>query len=156
MCSHNHNQPYPKLNYGSGAKWIKSLTQNRLSTFLGGHFEDVNLSSVLFTHRVDGDHFVDLQVWSAPGLTKPSFREAMNQEFKPAKKGDSFGPSCKSLLTFSIDLIPISICRGRSTPSTASTSHMCIFLQTNHWWKVTLKIPSYWQQYERVQCKANV
>ncbi|OAX33098.1 glycoside hydrolase family 38 protein [Rhizopogon vinicolor AM-OR11-026] len=116
MCSHNHNQAYPELNYGSGAKWIKSLTQNRLSTFLGGHFEGVNLSSVLYTHRADGANFVDLQVWSAPGLTKPSFREAMKQEFKPAKKGDSFGPSW-----------------------------------TNHWWKVTLKIPSYWQQYERVQ-----
>lgn len=117
MCSHSQNQKhYPELNYGSGAKWIKSLTQNRLSTFLGGHFEDVNLSSVLFTHRVDGSHHVDLKVWNAPGLTKPSFREAMKQEFKPAKKGDSFGPSW-----------------------------------TNHWWKVTLKIPSYWQQYERVQ-----
>ncbi|KAG1744557.1 glycoside hydrolase family 38 protein [Suillus paluster] len=110
MCSHNQNQKnYPELNYGSGAKWIKSLTQNRLSTFLGGHFQDVNLTSILFTHRVDGSHNVDLQVWSAPGLTKPSFREAMKQEFKPAKKGDSFGPS------------------------------------------FTLKIPSYWQQYERVQ-----
>ncbi|KAJ8597085.1 glycoside hydrolase family 38 protein [Rhizopogon salebrosus TDB-379] len=125
MCSHNHNQDYPELNYGTGAKWIKSLTQNRLSTFLGGHFEDVNLSSVLFTHRIDGPNFVDLKVWSAPGLAKPSFREAMKHEFKPAKKGDSFGPSCNS--------------------------HICTCLQTNHWWKVTLKIPSYWQQYERVQ-----
>ncbi|KAG2746357.1 glycoside hydrolase family 38 protein [Suillus brevipes Sb2] len=117
MCSHSQNQKhYPELNHGSGAKWIKSLTQNRLSTFLGGHFQDVNLSSVLYTHRIDGSHHVDLQVWSAPGLTKPSFHEAMKQEFKPAKKGDSFGPSW-----------------------------------TNHWWKVTLKIPSYWQQYERVQ-----
>lgn len=117
MCSRSQNQKhYPELNHGSGAKWIKSLTQNRLSTFLGGHFEDVNLSSVLFTHRIDGSHHIDLQVWSAPGLTKPSFHEAMKQEFKPAKKGDSFGPSW-----------------------------------TNHWWKVTLKIPSYWQQYERVQ-----
>ncbi|KAG2052533.1 glycoside hydrolase family 38 protein [Suillus hirtellus] len=117
MCSHSQNKKhYPELNYGSGAKWIKGLTQNRLSTFLGGHFEDVNLSSVLYTHRIDGSHHVDLQVWSAPGLTKPSFQEATKQEFKPAKKGDSFGPSW-----------------------------------TNHWWKVTLKIPSYWQQYERVQ-----
>ncbi|OJA11445.1 hypothetical protein AZE42_08843 [Rhizopogon vesiculosus] len=93
MCSHNHNQAYPELNYGSGAKWIKSLTQNRLSTFLGGHFDDVNLSSVLYTHRADDANLVDLQVWSAPGLTKPSFCEAVKQEFKPAKKGDSFGPS---------------------------------------------------------------
>ncbi|KAF8549819.1 glycoside hydrolase family 38 protein [Imleria badia] len=87
-CGH-----YPELNYGSGAKWIKNLTQSRLSTFLGGHFQDVNLSSVLYTHRLDGPKYVDLQVWNAPGLSKPLFQEAMQQTFKPAKKGDSFGPS---------------------------------------------------------------
>jgi alpha-mannosidase len=87
---------YPELNPGSGAKWVKSLTKNRLSTFNGGHFSDVNLSSVLFTHRLDGAEFVELQVWSAPGLTKPTFEEAMEQKYKPAKKGDSFGPSCES------------------------------------------------------------
>ncbi|KAH0833839.1 glycoside hydrolase family 38 protein [Lanmaoa asiatica] len=87
-CGH-----YPELNYGSGAKWIKNLTQNRLSTFLGGHFQDVNLSSVLYTHRLDGPKYVDLQVWSAPGLSKPLFKEAIKETFKPAKKGDSFGPS---------------------------------------------------------------
>lgn len=86
---------YPELNPGSGAKWIKHLTRDRLSTFNGGHFSDVNLSSVLFTHRLDGPEFVKLQVWSAPGLTKPSFEEAMKQKYKPAKKGDSFGPSCE-------------------------------------------------------------
>jgi alpha-mannosidase len=87
---------YPDLNSGSGAKWVKSLTTSRLSTFNGGHFSDVNLSSVLFTHRLDGPEFVTLQVWSAPGLTKPTFEEAMKQKYKPAKKGDSFGPSCES------------------------------------------------------------
>ncbi|KAG8215119.1 hypothetical protein J3R82DRAFT_8570 [Butyriboletus roseoflavus] len=89
---------YPELNYGSGAKWIKNLTQSRLSTFLGGHFENVNLSSVLYTHRLDGPKYVDLQVWSAPGLSKPLFKEAIQQTFKPAKKGDSFGPSCEPLM----------------------------------------------------------
>ncbi|KAH7908394.1 glycoside hydrolase family 38 protein [Hygrophoropsis aurantiaca] len=84
---------YPELNYGSGSKWIKNLTQNRLSTFNGGHFADVNLSSILFTHRIDDPESVSLKVWSAPGLTKPLFDEAIKQEFKPAKKGDSFGPS---------------------------------------------------------------
>ena len=88
---------YPTLNPGSGEKWIKHLTKARLGTFHGGHFADVNLSSVLFTHRLDGHEFVKLQVWSAPGQTKPSFKEAMKQKFKPAKKGDSFGPSCESI-----------------------------------------------------------
>ncbi|KII92975.1 glycoside hydrolase family 38 protein [Plicaturopsis crispa FD-325 SS-3] len=125
MCSHHHGRAlaqqgaessYPELNYGSGAKWIKHLTQARLGTFSGGHFADVNLSSILFTHRVDNAELVKLQVWSAPGLSKPSFAEAMKQKFKPAKKGDSFGPSW-----------------------------------TNHWWKVSLTIPGYWAQYDRVQ-----
>ncbi|KAF8128024.1 glycoside hydrolase family 38 protein [Boletus edulis] len=91
-CNHGDGH-YPELNYGTGAKWIKNLTQSRLSTFLGGHFQDVNLSSVLFIHKLDGPEYVDLQVWSAPGLSKPLFEEALQQTFKPAKKGDSFGPS---------------------------------------------------------------
>lgn len=85
---------YPRLNHSAGDKWIKHLTKNRLSTFTGGHFSDVNLSSMLFVHRLDDAHHVKLQVWSAPGLSKPSFEEAMKEKFKPAKKGDSFGPSC--------------------------------------------------------------
>ncbi|PCH42793.1 glycoside hydrolase family 38 protein [Wolfiporia cocos MD-104 SS10] len=117
-CHHGaHRSPeYPKMNYDSGAKWIKHLTQGRLGTFNGGHYAGVNLASVLFVHRLDGPNYVKLQVWSAPGLSKPTFEEAMKQQFKPAKKGDSFGPSW-----------------------------------TNHWWKVSVTIPSYWEQYERVQ-----
>ncbi|KAJ7113374.1 glycoside hydrolase family 38 protein [Mycena epipterygia] len=123
-CHHSHqHQPqtqaapaYPELNLSSGAKWIKNLTQDRLGQFNGGHFGAVNLGAVLYTRKEDGREFVDLKVWSAPGLTKPTFAEAMKQEFKDAKKGDQFGPSC-----------------------------------TNHWWKVTIKIPEDFAQYERVQ-----
>ena len=97
-CHHHHhrhggNSEYPEINYGSGEKWIKSLTQGRLGQFTGGHFADVNLSAVLFAEKRDDRAHVELQVWSAPGLSKPSFEEAMKQDFKPAKKGDSFGPS---------------------------------------------------------------
>ncbi|OSX57004.1 glycoside hydrolase family 38 protein [Postia placenta MAD-698-R-SB12] len=113
---------YPKMNYGAGNKWIKHLTQGRLGTFNGGHYADANLASVLYTHRIDDSSYVKLQVWSAPGLEKPMFEEAIKQKFRSAKKGDSFGPSC-----------------------TCSTT--C----TNHWWKVSLTIPAYWAQYERVQ-----
>ena len=89
------------------AEWARSV---------GGHFSDVNLSTVLFTHRLDGPEHVKLQVWSAPGLSKPTFEEAMKQTFKPARKGLTLGPSW-----------------------------------TNHWWKVSIKIPAHWSQYERVQ-----
>ncbi|CAK5279299.1 unnamed protein product [Mycena citricolor] len=103
-CHHNHQKStaagsaYPTLNPGSGAKWIKSLTRDRINQFNGGHFGDVNLGAVLYERIEGGKNYVDLQVWSAPGRTKPTFAEAMKQEFKPAKKGDSFGPSCSSLL----------------------------------------------------------
>lgn len=61
-CSHHSPSSYPELNYDAGAKWIKSLTRQRLDNFTGGHFSDVNLSSVLFTHRLDAPEFVKLKV----------------------------------------------------------------------------------------------
>lgn len=64
--SHHHGQqenaPYAELNYGAGAKWIKNLTKDRLGTFHGGHYAGVNLSSILFTHRVDNSEHVKLKV----------------------------------------------------------------------------------------------
>ncbi|KAH9970022.1 glycosyl hydrolases family 38 N-terminal domain-containing protein [Lactifluus volemus] len=57
MCGgHGHNiSDYPQLrvNHSPGAKWMKSLTNDRTGNFTGGHFSDINLSSVLFTHRLD-------------------------------------------------------------------------------------------------------
>lgn len=81
-----------------------------------GNFSNINLSSALYIHRLDNPENVKLELWSAPGLSKPTFEEAMKQTFKPAKKGISLGPSW-----------------------------------TNHWWKVSVKIPNHWSQYERVQ-----
>ncbi|KAF8583534.1 glycoside hydrolase family 38 protein [Ramaria rubella] len=125
--AHSHTSTtgggYPELNYSPGNKWVKSLTQGRLSSFTGGHFSNVNLSKVLFTERLDDAAHVELRVWSAPGRSKPSFEEAMKQTYVKAKKGDSFGPSCACW----------ALCG------------------TNHWWKVTVKIPAHWDKYERVQ-----
>jgi alpha-mannosidase len=86
---------YPETNLSAGPKWIKHLNQDRLNQFVGGHFSPVNVSALLFIHRKDDEKHVKLQVWSAPDRSKPSFAEAMKQKFKPAKKGDQFGPSCK-------------------------------------------------------------
>ena len=75
-CAHNHGHghgqtPYPVENLKVGNKWIKvplplpllidhanqdmtqGLTQNRLNTFLGGFFADVNLYSKLYALRTD-------------------------------------------------------------------------------------------------------
>ncbi|KAF8307864.1 glycoside hydrolase family 38 protein [Clavulina sp. PMI_390] len=122
---------YPEQNFGVGNKWVKNLYKDRLGTFIGGHYADVNLSRVLFSERTDSKDVVKLLVWSAPGRTKPGFHEAVEQAekdgWKEAKKGDSFGPSCE----YSLNL------------------PLCSF--TNHWWKVALNIPLEWEHYERIQ-----
>lgn len=64
--NHNHkdtSNTYSQLNYAPGAKWVKSLTRDRLNNFLGGHYSNMNLSSVLFTHRLDKEEFVKLKVF---------------------------------------------------------------------------------------------
>ena len=92
--THTHTD-YPEHNFSPGAKWIKRLTTDRTGNFTGGHFADVNLSSVLFTHRLDDSKYVQIERWSAPGISKPTFQEAIKQDYQPAKKGESIGPSCE-------------------------------------------------------------
>lgn len=131
MCSHQRPMQtagpprniYPERVSGPGAKWVKSLTNDRTGQFIGGRYSDLNLSSVLFTERVDDNKHVELKVWSAPGRTKPTFSEAMSKKFKPARKGDSFGPSCKRLF-FHISYILIQI-QGRIIGGRL----LCIFLR---------------------------
>ena len=60
-CNRGHGS-YPELNYGSGAKWIKNLTKDRLGGFNGGRYSDFNLASVLYTHRLDNEEHVKLKV----------------------------------------------------------------------------------------------
>lgn len=99
-------------------------------TIQGGHFRDYNLSALLFAHRLNGDKHVKLEVWSAPGLTKPTFAEAKRASYKSAKIGDKFGPSWVS---------------SRACGSAER--------QTNHWFKVTVHIPKEFESYERIQRK---
>ncbi|TYJ52493.1 hypothetical protein B9479_006887 [Cryptococcus floricola] len=109
------NTDYPQRTDEAKYKKLGS-TGGRLNQFIGGHYAKYNLSSLLFAHRLDDTEHVKLEVWSAPDRSKPSFEEAKRQTYKPAKKGDSFGPSW-----------------------------------SNHWFKVTLRIPKEWAEYERVQ-----
>lgn len=100
---------YPELGTGPGAKWIKSLTNDRTGQFTGSRYPDLDLTAVLFTEKKDGKDYVELNVWSAPGRSKPTFKEAMNKEFKPAKKGDRFGPSCSYSLLSNSHILSLSI-----------------------------------------------
>jgi alpha-mannosidase len=69
-----------------------------LGQFIGGHHASQNLSSALFTHRIDDAAHIEMIYWSAPGRSKPGFDEAkrqLNGRGKKATKGMEFGPSCK-------------------------------------------------------------
>lgn len=51
----------------------------------------------MYAHRLDDKKHIEVEVWSAPGLTKPLFDEAKKQKYKPAHKGEMFGPSWVSV-----------------------------------------------------------
>lgn len=68
----------------------------RLDLFTGGHYVDFNLSSALARTRLSGDEHINMQVWSAPGMTKPTFKEAIVQlqsDCRPYRVGDWLGKS---------------------------------------------------------------
>lgn len=47
----------------------------------------------MYAHRLDDKKHITIESWSAPGLSKPLFAEAIKQKYKPAHKGEMFGPS---------------------------------------------------------------
>ncbi|GMK54493.1 hypothetical protein CspeluHIS016_0110790 [Cutaneotrichosporon spelunceum] len=83
---------YPQLEYEARYKYMTGI-DGRIDSFIGGHFSGYNLSALLFAHREDDTKHVQLEVWSAPGRSKPTFEEARKQKYRSAKKGEEFGPS---------------------------------------------------------------
>lgn len=47
----------------------------------------------MYEGRASGEEHVKLSVYSAPNLSRPTFKEATSQKFKETKVGSSFGPS---------------------------------------------------------------
>ncbi|WWC72433.1 uncharacterized protein I206_106395 [Kwoniella pini CBS 10737] len=89
----NHKKvDYPQRTDQARYKKLGS-THGRLDQFIGGHYADYNLSSLLFAHRLDDPNHVKIEVWSAPNRSKPSFEEAKRQNYRLAHKGEEFGPS---------------------------------------------------------------
>ncbi|KAJ1718475.1 Glycoside hydrolase, 38 vacuolar alpha mannosidase, partial [Coemansia biformis] len=71
-----------------------SITRSRVDNFVGDNqWKDVNIQTALYDLRVSGEPHVQLEVWSAPGQERPTFKHAVKQQFRPAKVGDVFGPS---------------------------------------------------------------
>jgi alpha-mannosidase len=47
----------------------------------------------LYDAVVSNGNHVKLEVWSAPGQSRPPFKEAVTHDFKPTQVGAAFGPS---------------------------------------------------------------
>ncbi|EPQ26471.1 uncharacterized protein PFL1_06119 [Pseudozyma flocculosa PF-1] len=75
------------------APLLRSVIERRLGEFVGGQYGDYNLASLLFEARTDDKKYVKIERWTPPAGSKPSFDEAKKQQYKPAKKGGTFGPS---------------------------------------------------------------
>ncbi|WOO78189.1 Alpha-mannosidase [Vanrija pseudolonga] len=85
---------YPVKSTDARYKFLLKQTERRLREgFIGGYYEDYNLSALLTAHRLDDEAHVKLEYWAAPNGSKASFDEAKNQVYKPVKKGIRLGPN---------------------------------------------------------------
>lgn len=76
------------------AKKVESIYLNRLPIFLSkGQYKDHNLTKFYDLDRTDSEDHIKISVWSPDGLTRPPFKDAVSNSFRPAKKGDKFGPA---------------------------------------------------------------
>ncbi|KAJ9110122.1 hypothetical protein QFC19_001793 [Naganishia cerealis] len=118
---------YPTINYDASLKpkepkHVRDLTRDRLNQFLGGHFSSQNLSALLFAHRIDSQ--------SHPANIKLTYWSA------PGRSKPGFDEAVKNLNS-----------KGKDAKKGMEFGPSW----TNHWFKIVVKIPSSWQDYERVQ-----
>ncbi|KAL8243759.1 hypothetical protein R6Q59_010017 [Mikania micrantha] len=84
----------PKLSQGPVGAKIESIYRERLNQFSsGGQYEGQNLLSKKYHATNDDEDHVKLSVYSPPDLSRPSFEDATSHEFRPTRRGESFGPS---------------------------------------------------------------
>ncbi|KAF2026131.1 hypothetical protein EK21DRAFT_74917 [Setomelanomma holmii] len=85
---------YPRLAAGPVGKQIHHIYQDRLRQFTdSGQYREQGIIGKLHEARASGSDWVKLSVYSPPNLSRPLFKDATSQEFKPTKVGESFGPS---------------------------------------------------------------
>ncbi|ORY80856.1 alpha-mannosidase-like protein [Protomyces lactucae-debilis] len=88
------SQPYARYGGRIRGPEIRHIDTDRLDQFRStGEFRDVNLMSMMEHGRVDDTKFLSLEVYSPSNLERPLFKDAVKNQFCPAKKGQSFGPS---------------------------------------------------------------
>ncbi|KAF1813669.1 putative alpha-mannosidase I [Eremomyces bilateralis CBS 781.70] len=84
----------PRLAAGPVGKKIGNIYRDRLKQFTSkGQYESQNLIGKLYEGRASGDDSVKLSVYGPPNLERPTFKDATSHEFRPARKGDIYGPS---------------------------------------------------------------
>ncbi|CAH7683510.1 glycosyl hydrolases family 38 N-terminal domain-domain-containing protein [Phakopsora pachyrhizi] len=72
---------------------FREITLKHLVNFIGNDYKSQNLLSALYEGRDDSESAVQLEVWSAPDLSKPTFSEAIQQQYQKISKGFKFGPT---------------------------------------------------------------
>ncbi|OJD23867.1 hypothetical protein ACJ73_04777 [Blastomyces percursus] len=73
---------------------IRNIYRDRLRQFTdGGQYSGQNLVAKYYEATNDDEQHVKLSVYSVPDLARPSFKDATSNEFKPTRRGESFGPS---------------------------------------------------------------
>ncbi|KAG0143248.1 hypothetical protein CROQUDRAFT_661493 [Cronartium quercuum f. sp. fusiforme G11] len=92
-CQTSEIPNYPLRENQPRANRFRGITLGHLNNFEGGDYRDYNITSVLYEGRDDSESAVQLEVWSAPGRTKPTFAEAIKQKYTKLSKGFKFGPS---------------------------------------------------------------
>ncbi|KAK2865183.1 hypothetical protein FQN49_003829 [Arthroderma sp. PD_2] len=89
-----HVPPYPVLAERPVGQHITSIYKDRLRQFTAtGQYQKHNLLDKFYYGSNDDEEHVKLWVYSVPDLARPSFKDAVNNEFKPTSRGNSFGPS---------------------------------------------------------------
>jgi len=102
-------QGYSTINNDPVPKQIDGIYEDRLRQFIDeGQYKDLNLPKFYDIDRIDHKRedvegsnyekgYVEYQVYEVPGLDRPLFGDVIGKvDFKPAKKGDVFGPSWKT------------------------------------------------------------
>ena len=85
---------YPKLAAGPVGQQIHNIYRERLGQFTsGGQYAGQNLLAAMYEGRASGPDHVKLSVYSPPNISRPTFKEATKNDFKPTQVGESFGPS---------------------------------------------------------------
>ncbi|KAI0008025.1 glycoside hydrolase family 38 protein [Xylariaceae sp. FL0662B] len=85
---------FPTRSRAPIGKRITNIYKERIEQFYSkGQFQQRNLLAMMNEGVASGPPNVQLWTWPAPGLSRPTFEEAMAGDYQPASVGQFFGPS---------------------------------------------------------------